>query len=184
MSRAVRIAGIGKAATPHSLRHAFATHSFEGGCDIRRIQKLLGHVRLETTTLYVKVAKPPDETQMPSPLDRLYSRRSHAPVRRTRKPVGRLRLHFQQQSEEAGRRAAKVTIEVGSDGRPIHFTGTTALEVRPGYVTLQIPPLEEWSESLKWLSRAQRERFEEPEFYEMLQREIARRLDRLPLAPT
>ncbi|WP_052329479.1 tyrosine-type recombinase/integrase, partial [Rhodopirellula sp. SWK7] len=58
MKKAVAIAGIMKDATPHSLRHSFATHSFEDGCDIRRIQKVLGHVRLETTTIYVHIAKP------------------------------------------------------------------------------------------------------------------------------
>lgn len=52
MQRSVRIAGIKKAATLHSLRHAFATHSFENGCDIRHIQKILGHMHVETTTIF------------------------------------------------------------------------------------------------------------------------------------
>jgi hypothetical protein len=116
---------------------------------------------------------------MPSPLDRLY----HAPqpVAASTEPraeVGRLRIHFQQQRNEANCRAAKVTISVASEGRPIYFTGLSAKEVRRGYVTLDIPPLEQWAESLSWLSRAQRERFEEPSFYEMLQREISTRLRR------
>ena len=112
MERAVRIAGIKKRATPHSLRHAFATHSFEDGCDIRRIQKLLGHVRLETTTIYVKVAQPSDPARMTSPLDKLYHVPPAPPPRVGPSPVGRLRLHFQPQPDDQGRRSAKVTIEI------------------------------------------------------------------------
>ena len=67
MQRSLRIAKIKKKATPHSLRHSFATHSFENGCDIRRIQKLMGHAKLETTTIYVKVAKPTDASAVRSP---------------------------------------------------------------------------------------------------------------------
>ncbi len=76
-----------------------------------------------------------------------------------------------------------MTIEIVSQDCPIYFTGTRALEVRPGFVTLDIPLLERWSEPLGRLSRDQRERFEEPEFYELLQREIASRLRPLPTAP-
>jgi hypothetical protein len=185
MERAVRIAGIRKRATPHSLRHSFGTHSFQDGCDIRRIQQLLGHVRLETTTIYVKVAEPARESQVPGPLDKLY----HAPRPAAGTPgrlaeVGRLRIHFQQQRSESDCRTAKVTLSVTSEDRIIYFTGIRAKEVRRGYVTLGIPPLEAWAESLSWLSRVQRERFEDPAFYEMLQREISIRLCQLPTAPS
>ena len=74
-------AGIRKPVTPHSLRHSFATHLLERGTDIRIIQTLLGHHKLETTARYARVATGMIAA-VESPLDDLGARR------RTRRKAG------------------------------------------------------------------------------------------------
>lgn len=70
----VKAAGIRKPVTLHTLRHSFATHLLEAGVDIRKIQALLGHDKLETTARYARVATGMI-AEIESPLDCLTSER-------------------------------------------------------------------------------------------------------------
>lgn len=74
MRRAIRAAGITKRITPHTLRHAFATHGLQAGNDIKTMQDLLGHEDLNTTAIYIHA----DAAAGISPLD--YSRTAPSPA--------------------------------------------------------------------------------------------------------
>jgi site-specific recombinase XerD len=66
----VKKGGVKKHATPHTLRHSYATHLLEDGIDVRLIQKLLGHSSLNATMIYTHISTP-KLLKVKSPFDSL-----------------------------------------------------------------------------------------------------------------
>lgn len=184
MQAACRLAGIQKKATPHSLRHAFATHSFEAGCDIRRIQKVLGHVRLETTTLYITVAK--DRTDFASPWDRLESDHQNdaktiEALQATSSGESDFRIHCRRAPDAPAetpiaQASHQFTLEAIDGGKRHFLTGTTAKQTRPGFIQVELPPLEQWQPVIEKLSPRIAARLHSVEFYELLRNRIGKKL--------
>lgn len=73
LREAVKKSKLQKGITLHTLRHSYATHLLEQGMDIVSIKELLGHERIETTLVYLHVAKP-NRSNLFSPFDKLYAK--------------------------------------------------------------------------------------------------------------
>lgn len=161
--------GIKKRATCHSLRHAFATHLFEDGTDIRHIQKLLGHVKLETTTIYTRVAVLRDHPVV-SPADT----RLEPPKRQAPKEdhIGHMRIEMNLDCP----RGASATVIIHGQYEPVRLPGIVIRETRrDGWLSVDLPSLEDWAGALNRLPQKVEERIMGHEFYELLQKCLTQR---------
>ena len=72
-------------------------------------------------------------------------------------------------------------LSIFTDDRYIDLDGIVVREPRPGWITMEIPPLEKWEKLMRWLLPEQRERIQSPDFFQLLQKHVTRKY--LALSP-
>src|SRR3954454_10137384 len=112
-NEAAKAAGLRKTLSLHSLRHSFATHLLEDGKDIRLIQALLGHEKLETTARYTRVATGMI-AKIESPLVRLSARRHRRSKRETEEPPAQYRPRLWLDQLWRSRTSSATTVLLGA----------------------------------------------------------------------
>ena len=70
---------------------------------------------------------------------------------------------------------ADVELSIFNDDRFIYLEGITVRQPRPGWTTLEIPPLEAWEKPMRWLTPEQRERIETAEFFQLVQTHVTKK---------
>ncbi len=161
LRRAANVANLGQGVTCHTLRHSFATHLLEDGMDIRVIQSLLGHERLETTHIYTHIASV-TVSKVRSPFDNLA-----APKRSDAIPQTTFRI-----APRTDGRTADVTVFLRGPN-PVVLRGIEIEEQRPGWLCMRLPPEGDWRRALAALPAETRALVENEDFYERLRNAVA-----------
>ena len=98
----------------------------------------------------------------------------HEQVRKQSAPIGRMNIDVQPVPGEPVP-TARVTLTIHAEPQPLRLDGIMVRASRPGWMSLDVPLLETWQPALKCLPKAQRERIESPEFYELLNQQLTQR---------
>ena len=179
VARARDLAGIKKRITPHSLRHGFATHLLENGTDIRFIQKMLGHAKLETTTIYTKVAVK-SLASIASPIDDLKSKtRQTYPTKQEEtlerpdavvhpEPVAQFKVEV----NSSGQQSAHVTVSIIGDWPECRLEDIVVQERNKGWIEMNLPLLDDWKKPLSLLPQPVLKRVEDHSFLERVRARV------------